>query len=124
MLRLVRKIKGDDRIILVSDRSYADAPNPPGYEHVTDINFDKWGDIAGSKLTMEVACRNYMVHTGASIVDAFKVGSYNPARATGFTDRGEIREGLRADLILVDHQMHIHTVILDGQIRQTKESLQ
>ena len=124
MLRLVRKIKGDDRIILVSDRSYADAPNPPGYEHVTDINFDKWGDIAGSKLTLEVACRNYMVHTGASIVDAFKVGSYNPARATGFADRGEIREGLRADLILVDHQMHIHAVILDGQIRQAKESLQ
>ena len=116
MLRLVRKIKGDDRIILVSDRSYADAPNPPGYEHVTDINFDKWGDIAGSKLTLEVACRNWMKQTGASIVDAFRVGSYVPARACGFYDRGEIREGLKADLILVDFKMNVKTVILNGSI--------
>ena len=116
MLRLVRKIKGDDRIILVSDRSYADAPNPPGYEDVTDINFDKWGDIAGSKLTLEVACRNWMKHTGASIVDAFRVASYVPARVCGFSDRGEIREGLKADLILVDIKMNVKTVILNGNI--------
>ena len=117
MLRLVRKIKGDDRIILVSDRSYADAPNPPGYEHVTDINFDKWGDIAGSKLTLEVACRNWMKHTGASIVDAFRVASYNPAKAAGFTDRGEIRVGLKADLIFVDIKMNVSKVILNGEVK-------
>ena len=117
MLRLVRQIKGDDKIILVSDRSYADAPNPPGYEHITDINFDKWGDIAGSKLTLNVACRNWMKHTGASLVDAFRVASYNPARAVGLTDRGEIAVGLRADLIFVDHWMNIQKVILNGQIK-------
>jgi len=118
MLRLVRKIKGDERIILISDRSYADAPNPPGYEHVTDINFDKWCDIAGSKLTLEVACRNYMVHTGASIVDVFRVASRNPARVAGFSDRGEIRVGLRADLILVDPWMNVKTVILNGKVQK------
>ena len=116
MQRLVRKIKGDDRIILISDRSYADAPNPPGYEDIHDINFDKWGDIAGSKLTLDVACHNWMKHTGASMVEAFRVASYNPARATGFTDRGEIREGLRADLVLVDRKMNVHHVILGGKV--------
>ena len=116
MQRLVRKIKGDDKIILVSDRSYADAPNPPGYEDIHDINFDKWGDIAGSKLTLDVACHNWMKHTGASLVEAFKVASYNPARATGFYDRGEIREGLRADLVLVDGKMNIKKVILGGKV--------
>ena len=117
MQRLVRKIKGDNRIILISDRTYADAPNPPGYDGVTDINFDKWGDIAGSKLTLEVACRNYMKHTGASLVDVFKVASYNPARAAGFTDRGEIRVGLRADLVIVDAHMNVKTVILGGKVK-------
>jgi len=58
-----------------------------------------------------------MIHTGASIVDAFRVASYNPARATGFNDRGEILEGLRADLILVDHKMNVKTVILGGKIK-------
>ena len=116
MLRLVRKIKGDDRIILISDRTYGDAPKPEGYENVDDINFDKWGDIAGSKLTLEVACRNWMKHTGASIVDCFKVASYNSARAVGFTDRGEIRKGLRADLVFTDHKMNISKVILNGEV--------
>ena len=116
MLRLVRKIKGDDRIILISDRTYGDAPKPEGYENVDDINFDKWGDIAGSKLTLEVACRNWMKHTGASIVDCFKVASYNSARAVGFTDRGEIRQGLRADLVFTDHKMNISKVILNGEV--------
>ena len=58
-----------------------------------------------------------MKHTGASIVDAFRVASYNPARAVGFTDRGEIREGLRADLIFVDEKMNVSKVILAGQVK-------
>lgn len=118
MLRLVRRIKGDDRIILISDRTYADAPNPPGYDDITDINFDKWGDIAGSKLTLEVACRNYMKHTGASIVDAFTVASYNPARVMGLVDRGEIAVGLRADLVFVDQKMNVKSVFVNGVKRK------
>ena len=116
MLRLVRKIKGDDRIILISDAYAADGPVPPGYDGVTDINFDHSGEIAGSKLTLSVACRNYMVHTGASIVDVFKMASTNPAEAVKFTDRGRIAEGLRADLVVTDHWMNIKHVILKGEV--------
>ena len=120
MQRLVRKIKGDDKIILISDQTIHKPMLVPGLEHVTDLNFTyrKSGgiDISGSKLTLNVACRNYMKHTGASIVDAFRVGSYNPAKAVGLTDRGEIRVGLRADLVITDIKMHISTVILSGEI--------
>ena len=116
MLRLVRKIKGDDRIILISDAYAADGPVPPGYDGVTDINFDNTGEIAGSKLTLNVACRNYMVHTGASIVNVFQMASYNPAQAAGFGDRGMIAEGYRADLVICDHMMHVNKVILKGEV--------
>ncbi len=120
MQRLIRKIKGDDKIILISDQTDHKNPNPPGLEHVTDLNFtpmENGGiDISGSKLTLNVACRNYMKHTGASIVDAFKVASYNPAKVVGLTDRGEIREGLRADLIFVDIKMNVSKVILKGEV--------
>ena len=115
MLRLVRKIKGDDRIILISDAYACDGPIPPGYDGVEDINFDWEGEIAGSKLTLDIACRNMMVHTGASIVDVFRFASLNPARAVGFNDRGEIAKGLRADLVICDHQMNIKSVILKGE---------
>jgi N-acetylglucosamine-6-phosphate deacetylase len=120
MQRLVRKIKGDDRIILISDQTIHERIPVPGLEHVTDLNFtyrkDGDIDISGSRLTLNAACRNFMKHTGASIVVAFQVGSYNPSRAVGFTDRGEIREGLRADLVFTDEKMNISTVIVGGKI--------
>ena len=120
MQRLIRKIKTDDRIILVSDQTDSRLSNPPGFEHITDINFTYMAnggiDITGSKLTLNVACRNYMKHTGASIVDAFKVASYNPSRAVGLTDRGEIRVGAKADLVVVDAHMNINTVIFNGEV--------
>ena len=115
MQRLIRKIKGDDRIILISDRTYGDAPAPKGFEGVCDLNFDKDGEIAGSKLTLDIACSNFMKHTGASLVDAFKVASYNPAKAVGFSDRGEIAVGKRADLVITDHKMKIKKVFLGGK---------
>lgn len=118
MLRLVRRIKGDDRIMLISDSCVFDGPVPEGYDGVTDINFDYEGEIAGSKLTLDVACRNMMKHTGASLVDVFNFASYNPAKCYGMTDRGEIAVGKRADLIFVDHKMNVKKVILKGEVQQ------
>ena len=124
MQRLIRKIKGDEKIILISDHTAYQSPSIPGLEHVTDLNFtpmENGGiDISGSKLTLNVACRNWMKHTGASIVEAFKVGAYNPARAVGLYDRGQIRVGLRADLVIVDHKMNVHKVILGGKPEPTE----
>ena len=116
--RLIRRIKGDDKIILISDACVFDGPIPPGdlYDGAIDILFDFEGEIAGSKLTLDQACRNFMKHTGASLVDLFKFASRNPAKAVGFTDRGEIRKGLKADLVLVDHKMNVQKVIVDGKV--------
>lgn len=117
MLRLVRKIKGDDRIILISDAYACDGPIPEGYDDVDDINFDHAGEIAGSKMTLDISCRNMIKHTGASLVDVFKFASYNPALAVGFYDRGEIARGKRADLVMVDYKMGVHGVILEGELQ-------
>ena len=119
--RLIRRIKGDDRIILITDQTaHTEAP-PPGFEHITDLFFtpraDGTTDVSGSKLTLNVACRNWMKHTGASLVEAFRLASYNPCRAVGFADRGEIAVGKRADLIFVDHKMNVSTVMLAGKVQ-------
>ena len=116
MLRLVRRIKGDDRIILISDAYACDGPIPDGYDDVDDINFDHTGEIAGSKMTLDISCRNMIKHTGASLVDVFKFASYNPATVTGFYDRGEIARGKRADLVFVDHNMNVHKTVFNGKI--------
>ena len=120
MQRLIRKIKGDDKIILISDQTVHPAMNPPGFEHVTDLNFslmENGGiDISGSKLYLNVACRNWMTHTGASIVDAFRCASYTPAKVVGLSDRGEICVGKRADLVIVDRKMNVNTVMIEGKV--------
>ena len=116
MQRLVRRIKGDDRIILIADQFVCDGPIPKGFEEATDIHFDNAGEIAGSGLTLDIACGNFMVHTGCSIVDAFKFGSLNPARALNLQGLGYIYQGNYANIIMVDDKFNVKKTIFKGEL--------
>ena len=116
MLRLVRKIKGDDRVILIADAFVSDAPAPEGYEEAIDINFDYQGEIAGSKLSLDIACNNMMYHTGASLCQLFKYASTNPARMLGLYDRGSVEKGNLANLVITDDKFNIQHVFLKGEL--------
>ena len=117
MQRLIRKIKGDDRIILIADSFVEHGPIPDGdlYEGADDINFDFAGEIAGSKMILDGPCKNIMMHTGASVAQAFKFASTNPAALLSLEDRGEIAKGYRADLIIVDDKFNVQNVFLGGK---------
>ncbi len=117
MLRLIKKIKGDDRIILIADAFVDHGPIPSDelYEGADDINFDFSGEIAGSKMILDGPCRNMMVHTGASLCQVFKYASTNPATLLGMTDRGRIAKGNVANLVLVDAEFHVKSVFLNGE---------
>lgn len=117
MQRLVRKIKGDDKVILISDQFVCDGPIPEGYEEATDIHFDWAGEIAGSGLTLDIACSNFMIHTGCSIVDCFKFASLNPATMLGMNKIGSIKKGNYADLIVVDDKFNVLKTILKGDLK-------
>ena len=113
--RLVRKIKGDDKVILIADAFVEHGPVPPGYEGADDINFDNEGEIAGSNMILDGACRNIMVHTGASMCTAFKFASTNPATMLGLKNKGKIAKGYVANLITVDHEFTVQSVYLGGE---------
>ncbi len=117
MLRLIKRIKGDDRIILIADSFVEHGPVPDGelYEGADDINFDFAGEIAGSKMILDGPCRNMMMHTGASICQVFKYASTNPARLLGLSDRGQIAKGNVANIIAVDDKFNVRNVILGGE---------
>ena len=73
--------------------------------------------IAGSKMTMEQACRNIMTHTNCGIAQAFIMASRNPARAVGLGDElGSIEIDKRADLVFVDDMFNIKEVMLGGNM--------
>lgn len=118
MQRLVRKIKGADRVILISDACVFDGPVPQvgDYAGATDILFDWSGEIAGSKLLLLDACRNWAKHTGAGMPEVFCAASRNPAQAVGLLDRGEIAVGKRADLIVVDGGYGLAQVVFGGEL--------
>ena len=117
MLRLIKKIKGDDRIILIADAFVEHGPIPSDdlYEGADDINFDFAGEIAGSKMILDGPCRNMMTHTGASLCQVFKYASTNPATLLSLKDRGKIAKGNVANIILVDAEFDVKSVFLAGE---------
>ena len=115
--RLLIHTKGVHRVVLITDGTYHEEPNPPELAHVTDLNFDERGNLSGSKLTMDQACRNIMTHTSCGIAQAFRMASLNPARAIGMGDEiGSIEPGKRADLVFVDDKFNVQEVMVSGAL--------
>ena len=118
MQQLLLHNKGIHRTILISDSILEEDPTPAEYAHVTDLNFDAEGTIAGSKITMDQACRNIMTHTNCGIAQAFLMASRNPARAVGLDEEiGTIEPGKRADLVFVNDRFEVQQVMLGGEIK-------
>lgn len=117
MQRYILKGKGIDKVILITDSTVYPNDPPEKYKHTTDINFDSFGGIAGSKLTMDKACRNIMKHTSCGITEAFLMASRNPARLLGLDGEiGSIEVGKTADLVIVNDKFDVRKVILGGKI--------
>ena len=72
--------------------------------------------IQGSCLTMLEAFKN-LLGWGFSIEDSIKMTSTTPSRIYSLSDRGSIKEGKRADFILLDTNIDIHSVFVNGDER-------
>lgn len=114
--RLMLRAKGVDKIVLITDGSTHNNPTPEKYKGVTDINFSPYGEVAGSALTMNAACRNVMSHTRVGITEAFLMASRNPARVIGLDGEiGTIEVGKMADIVLVNDRFDIFGVVFHGE---------
>ena len=119
MQQLLLHAKGIHRTVLITDSTVHDNPTPAEYAHVKDLNFDHNGGIAGSKMTMDLACRNIMTNTNCGIAQAFQMASLNPARAIGMDrELGSIEAGKIADLVFVDDKFNVQQVMLSGKLCQ------
>ena len=120
MLKMVIRTKGVERIILITDSmpmsgNYTNN-EADGIAYGPDLNYDYEGHLAGSHLTLDNACRNLMRHTGYGLCHAIRFASLNPARLLGLDDEiGSIEAGKKANLILIDDTVQVHTVILEGE---------
>ena len=116
MLKLILKIKSRDKIVLISDSFVSAEPSPPEFAHISDLNFDANGGLCGSNLTLNVACRNMMKHTNATVNDVFIMASRNPSRVIGMDKEiGTVEVGKTANLVVVDSDFNVQKVILKGE---------
>ncbi len=121
MLRFLLKMKGIDRIELITDSLSTKNPDytaneEEGIWYGPDLNYDDVGHLAGSHLTMDGAVRNMMRHTGCSLCDAVHMATITPSRMLGIDDTvGSLTPGKRANVLIMDEDVRIRSVFLYGE---------
>lgn len=132
MVNLAYKLKGSDRMILITDSMRAKCMNKGVYDlGGQDVYVDnglavlKDGTIAGSVLKMKDALRNILAFTDATLSDVVQMGAINPALQCGVFDRkGSLEVGKDADLIVLNDQNELVLTICRGTIAYQKEEVQ
>jgi len=72
------------------------------------------GTIAGSVLTLSHAVRYAVLTAGVPLALAIRAATQNPADLLALADRGRIRPGLRADLVLLDADLTVRATLQAG----------
>jgi N-acetylglucosamine-6-phosphate deacetylase len=73
------------------------------------------GTLAGSALTMDQALRNLVAILGVGLAAASRCLSQNAADHLGLTDRGRLAEGAWADAVILDSDLVLRGVLLEGE---------
>ncbi|MCL5260070.1 MAG: N-acetylglucosamine-6-phosphate deacetylase [Gammaproteobacteria bacterium] len=124
VLKLVLKIKGAERVILISDAMRAKGLGDGEFELGGQKVFVKNGaaklpngTLAGSILTMDQALRNIIKYTNCTLGEAIKMVSENPAKKLKIFDRkGSIAIGKDADLTVLNENLEVMLTICRGEI--------
>ncbi len=72
------------------------------------------GTLAGSTLTMDQALKNLVDQLGLDLRDASRRVSTNAADYLGLTDRGRIQTGAWADMVVLDRDLQLQKVFVEG----------
>ena len=119
-IKTVVRIKGVERMILITDHM-ADKNNyknneADGIYYGPDLSYDYEGHLAGSRLTLENACRNLMTHTGYGLCHAVRMASFNPAELLGLENEiGSLDIGKKANIIIINDRFEVKSVFLNGE---------
>lgn len=121
-LKAFYKIVGPDRFIAITDALKVKHSDIEHFElfglecvRKEDAAYLTSGPLAGSLLTMDQALRNLRNITGADYVSLAKMTAKNAAESLHFNDRGELKEGKLADIVLLDNNLKVKEVYKLGK---------
>ncbi|MHB8244724.1 MAG: N-acetylglucosamine-6-phosphate deacetylase [Acidimicrobiales bacterium] len=118
----VTQIAGPGRVAMVSDATAA-AGLPDGEFRLGTVavvvgggqaRVKESGALAGSTLTLDAAFRRAVKEYGLSLPAAVRTTSTTPAAVLGRSDIGHLREGARADLVVLDDDLMVQGVMAGG----------
>ncbi|MFT8709639.1 MAG: N-acetylglucosamine-6-phosphate deacetylase [Sporolactobacillus sp.] len=124
MVRLAYRLKGSDRLVLITDAMRAKCMRDGLYDlggqavHVANGKalLDS-GTIAGSVLKMDQAWQNILDYSDATMDDVIQMGAVNPARQCGVYDRkGTLEPGKDADILILDSNKRLVMTFCRGQL--------
>ncbi|WP_142686097.1 N-acetylglucosamine-6-phosphate deacetylase [Chitinophaga polysaccharea] len=129
LLKLIYKIKGPDRIALITDAMRA-AGMPPGksvlgplnggLEVIVEDGVAKLPDgsaFAGSVATTDRLVRNMVNLAGVPVAEAVRMMSYTPARIMGVDNlKGTLAAGKDADIIIFDDDIRVQLTMVSGKV--------
>jgi N-acetylglucosamine-6-phosphate deacetylase len=126
--------KGADKVCLITDANVG-AGLPPGrYQSLgSEIEFEYEGAparmtqnsrfpgaLAGSGLTMDKAVQNAVSMLKASIPQAIRMASANPAKVMRLKNKGQIKRGFDADIVLLDQELKVIRTWIKGKCQYHK----
>ena len=125
-LRIARRAKGVDRLVLVTDAMPSVGSELDSFmlqgRRVTVRDgscIDENGVIAGSSLDMASAVRNAVLWLDVDIPTAARMASENPAAFLRLErDYGRIAAGMRANLVHVDDEIRVKRTWIDGKVEE------
>jgi N-acetylglucosamine-6-phosphate deacetylase len=128
VLKLIIKIKGMDKCILVTDSLSAACLgngifNLGGQTVIVKNGVARIenGSLAGSVITMKEAVKNMVKTVGVDICSVLKMATINPARVIGADAyKGKIKEGHDADINLMNENLDIDMTMVMGRIVQNR----
>ncbi len=128
LLLLALKIKGPDRLALVTDCNraldmpdghYVLGPLEGGEPLIKRDGVGLMPDgkaLASSVVGMDHMVRTFLALTGRPLHEVVRMASLTPARIAGWDQEiGSLAVGKRADLLLLDRQLHVLRVWRDGR---------
>lgn len=124
MQRLLLKMKGADKLILITDAIRAcmlcDGQYDLGGQQVTVGKGEARladGALAGSVLFMNQAVKNFRENTGLDLVSAIKLVTVNPAQQLGvLEEKGSLAIGKHADIVIFDEALEVFATIVRGNV--------
>lgn len=123
-IRILYKMKGKDKIVLVTDAIESKHLSDGVYQLGGQDVYVKAGEarlasgvLAGSNLTMNKAVKNFIDVTGVFLTEAVDMATINPARVLKIDgQKGSIKFGKDADFAVIDKDLNVYLTVRGGKV--------